>query len=94
MSSKRKKVFILTSASVNQPLLAVVFQSLCKNQNLEILLVRKEGLLVKTLPLVLVQMTVPKGDFIFRLVASGYRDDQDRTSWKFRTEFVRTFELS
>ena len=40
-----------------------------------------------------VQITVPKGDFIFRLVASGYRDNQDKTSLKFCIDFVRTFEL-
>ena len=26
------------------------------------------------------KMLIPKGDFTFRLVASGYRDDQDKTS--------------
>ena len=42
----------------------------------------------------LVQITVPKGDVTFRLVASGYRDKPDKISWKFRTYFVRKFELS
>ena len=28
---------------------------------------------------VLVQITIPKGDFTFGLVTSGYRDDQDKT---------------
>ena len=40
-----------------------------------------------------VKITVPKGDFTFQLVPSGHRDNQDKTSCKFRTDFVPKFEF-
>ena len=42
----------------------------------------------------LVQITVPKGYVTFRLVATGYRDNQDKTAWKFFTDFVCKIKLS
>ena len=39
-----------------------------------------EGTFIMKVPFRVVQIIVPKGNVTFRLVASGYRDNQDKTS--------------